>query len=150
MLSSAGAAPLAWSGWHGCIGAATALLTAGSDVAATDNFRATACHWAVTNGHEETATLLRAALVAREAVARPVPRASAAEAAEARRALQRKHGVAMERQARCDAAVAVRLLALACEELTGKHAPALVRELLGVMVMRQRFTLWEPATKPRI
>ena len=147
----AGAAPLAWAGWHGCPGAAAALLAAGAELEARDHFQGTACQWAITNGHDETATLLRAAIAARVAAPPPaVPRAGAAEAAAARRALQCKHGVALEQEARCDVAVAVRLLAMACEEQTGQHAPALVRELLAKLLMRIAFTLWEPATQPRV
>ena len=103
------------------------------------------------NGHGETALLLHAALAGR-AERPPAARASAEEAAAARRALQCKHGVALERGARGDVAVAVRLLALACEQHTGgQHMPALVREVLAGFLMRDgRFALWHPATRPRV
>jgi CubicO group peptidase (beta-lactamase class C family) len=104
------------------------------------------------NGHEDTALLLHAAMAARRAAPeRPVARASAEDAAAARRALQRKHGVALEQGVRGDVAVAVRLLAMACEEHTGQHMPALVREVLAdVLMCDGRFALWPPATRPRV
>ena len=105
------------------------------------------------NGHGETAALLHAAIAARDgAPERPVAaRTTSAEAAAARRALQRKHGVVLEQGARCDVAVVVRLLAMACEEQTQRHMPALVRETLADALMRDgRFALWPPATQPRV
>ena len=41
----AGAAPLAWAGWHGCAGAAAALLSVGADPRSEDAFQGTAGHW---------------------------------------------------------------------------------------------------------
>jgi hypothetical protein len=144
----AGAAPLAWSGWHGSAGAATALLACGADAFAVDQFTGTAAHWATLNGHAEAAEVLRAAVRAGAVV----PRAPAAPDAAAafRRTLQAKHAPRLESDARVAAARAVRLLGMACEEATGHALPGPVRERLGALLMAHSFTLWPPATQPRV
>jgi hypothetical protein len=144
----AGAAPLAWAGWHGCAGAASALLACGADASAVDDFTGTAAHWAGVNGHAETAEVLRAAAGAGPVV----PRAPATPCAAAafRRTLQVKHAPRLESDARVAAAVAVRLLGMACEEATGHAVPGPVRQRMGALLMEHAFTLWPPATQPRV
>ncbi len=103
---------------------------------------------ALLNGHTECAEVLTAALRAGRVT--PRVKASAEEADAYRRALQVKFAARLEAGARGDAAVAVRLFGMACEEATGQHAPGPVRQLLAVLLMQHGFLLWSPATQPRV
>ncbi len=80
----------------------------------------------------------------------PRVKATTEEAGAYRRALQVKFAARLEAGARGDAAVAVRLFSMACEEATGQHAPGPVRQLLAVLLMQHNFSLWSPATEPRV
>ncbi len=144
-----GASALAWSGWHGSTGAADALVRLGAELDSFDLYGGTPLRWALQNGHAETVTVLRAAAAAESPPPRWSP-ATHADVAAFRRALQVKHAPRLESAARVRAAWAVRLVAHAFDETLGVPLPGPVAARLAEVLMTHMFTLWPPATRPRV
>ena len=134
-----GASPLAWSGWHGCPGAAAAFLALGAQRESRDAFMGTPLGWAVQNGHTAAAAVLKE-------TQRGVP--TAVDPEKYRLTLQTRHAERLEAGARAETAWALHLVNAAMEESTAWTMPGPARVVLARLLMAHRFTLWPPRTRP--